>query len=140
ARLVAHRHAPEPDAERPRRHTACGFEISLCLALEIVAHPAWHVGLITGDTEHMFVSVRLHPHRPARTASMLYAMLAAAQRQHGTVRKRRRCGEPSEPRRDPRAVFLGEFLRLFHAAARRHGEHDFAVRGMNAKRIAPCLP
>src|SRR5262249_13837444 len=140
ARLVAHRHAPKVDTERLRRRAACVFEVALCLALEVVTHPARHVRLFAGDPEQMFVCVSLDPDRPARAAPVLDTMLMAAQWKYGPVRKGRGSGRPLEPRRDPGAMFLGEFFRLFHAAAQRHGEHHASTRGVNAKRVAPRLP
>ena len=68
------------------------------------------------------------------------AVIDAAQRNHRAVREWRRLRQPAEPRRDPAAVLLGEFARLLQAAARRHGEHDFAGGGMDAQRVAARLP
>ena len=77
---------------------------------------------------------------PRCSAPVHDAVIDAAQRDHGAMRERRRYGQPAEPRRDPAAMFLGEFARLLQAAARRHGEHDFARDGMDAQRVAPRLP
>ena len=67
------------------------------------------------------------------------AMRHAAQRHFDPVRKGRRLRQPLEPRRDPTAVLLREFLRLLHAAARRHGENHLARRRIDAQRVAPRL-
>ena len=56
-----------------------------------------------------------------------------------TVGKWRRFRQPLEPRGDPAAVLLRELFCLLHAAARRHGEHHLARRGVDAQRITPCL-
>src|SRR4029077_4694516 len=135
-----HRNTPDPDTKRLRRQTACRLKVALGLTLEIVAYPARHMGLFARNTEQMFIRVTLDPDGAACTAPMLDAVFAAAQRQHGTVCKRSRGGEPLEPCPDPGTVFLGEIFRLFHAAARRHGEHDFASCGVYAKRVAARLP
>ena len=68
------------------------------------------------------------------------AVRDAAQRHDRAVRERRRLRQAMQPRRDPAAVLLRECLRLLQAAARRHGEHDLARRGLDAQRVAARLP
>ena len=86
------------------------------------------------------VLVGLGPDRAALAAAMHDAMRHAAQRHLGAMRKRRRLRQPLQPRRDPAAMLLRELVRLLHAAARRHGEHDFARGGIDAQRVAARLP
>jgi hypothetical protein len=63
----------------------------------------------------------------------------AAQRHLHPVRERGRLRQTLEPRRDPAAVLLGEFLCFPHAAARRHGENHLARGRVDTQRVAAGL-
>src|SRR3989442_14858048 len=58
-----------------------------------------------------------------------------AQGHDGAVGEGDRLRQTSEPRRDPSSMPFGKCSGLAHVAARRHGEHDFARRRMDAKRV-----
>ena len=84
-------------------------------------------------------AVGLDPHRAALAAAMHDAMRLAAQRHLHPMRERRGLRQALEPRRDPAAMLLREFLCFPHAAAGRHGENDLARRRVDAQRVAACL-
>ena len=129
------------DAELGGIAAAGGVEIARRLALEVVADAAVDVRRLAGDAEQpLAVLVGLGPHRAARAAAMHDAVRHAAQRNLGAVRERRGFRQPLQPRRDPAAVLLREFLGFPDAAARRHGEHHLARGGVDAQRVAARLP
>src|SRR5262245_66198305 len=53
AALIAHRHAPEHDAERLGRTAAGGFEIMLRFTLEKIVYAARHVRCLAGNAQQM---------------------------------------------------------------------------------------
>ncbi len=140
ARLVAHRDTLERDVELARMAPARALEIALRLALEEVADAAVDVRALARDAQQEpTFSVSLGPHRSALAAAMHDAVGHTAQRHLGPMREWRRFRQPLEPRRDPAAVLLGEFLRFLQAAARRHGENHFARGCVDAQGVAPRL-
>ena len=67
-------------------------------------------------------------------------MRVTAQWHDGAVLKGLRLGQAVQPRCDPAAVLLGEFLCFPQTAARRHGQHDLAGRRLDPERVAARLP
>src|SRR4051794_26627010 len=65
ARLIAHGHAPDADAEHRRIAAACGFHFALRFAFEVIAHAACKVLGVAGDTEERRLT-RLAPDRATR--------------------------------------------------------------------------
>ena len=66
-------------------------------------------------------------------------VIGPAQRHNRAIGKGHRLRQSLQPRRDPGGMLMGEFARLFQAAARRQCQHHFAAGGMNAQRIAARL-
>src|SRR5258708_26985849 len=95
--------------------------------------------LFAGDTEQISVHMRFDPDRPACAAPVINAVRATAQRQHGSMRKRRGIRQPLEPSLDPGTVLLRAFPCLPPAAALRHRENPFTVGGMDAQRVTAGL-
>ena len=139
AGLIPYRHALDRDPERGRVTAARRLKVALRLALEEIAHAPCDMRGIARDAKERAVVAIFGPDGAARAGPMRDAMHHAAQRHTDAVRERDGLRQALQPRRDPGAVALRERLRLAQRAARRHGEHDRAVCGLDAQRVAPRL-
>jgi hypothetical protein len=117
------------------------LQIVAHFALQIIGHAALDMLGAAGDADDPLAAVAdFGPHRAADTGAMHDLVGDAAQRHHGTRKKRRRLRQAAETGGDPAAVTLREILGVGDGAARRHGEDRFAVAGMNAQGVAPRTP
>ena len=95
---------------------------------------------VAGDAERAIaILADFDPDRTAHAAPVDDPVRLAAQGNGCSMCEGRRFRQPVQPRRDPAAMLLRKLLGFPQISARRHGQHDFPRRGLNAERVTARL-